>query len=106
MEGRQIQGEASALAASGDSVEQEAKASKSYRINGRRRDDRQIMSWALVERQTVEHAIALCDGNVCRAAKLLCVSPSTLYRKLERWMQDEQRTEGAPAEGEAPARRG
>ena len=33
----------------------------------------------------IEEAIELCNGNVNRAAGLLEVAPSTLYRKLQGW---------------------
>ena len=38
-----------------------------------------------VERQAIEQAIAFCDGNIPRAAALLEVSPSTIYRKKQAW---------------------
>ncbi len=38
-----------------------------------------------IERQAIETTIAACDGSVPRAAKLLGVSPSTIYRKRESW---------------------
>ena len=38
-----------------------------------------------VERAAIEHAISLCDENVVKAASLLEVSPSTLYRKIQQW---------------------
>lgn len=44
-----------------------------------------IMPLAQVERQAIERAISHCEGNVTRAAALLEVSPSTLYRKLQQW---------------------
>lgn len=40
---------------------------------------------AVVERETIEKAIEKCDGNVPRAAALLEVSPSTIYRKRQAW---------------------
>lgn len=38
-----------------------------------------------VERDAIEDAIAACDGNIPRAAGLLGVSPSTIYRKIQSW---------------------
>ncbi len=38
-----------------------------------------------VERLAIEQAIARSAGNICKAARGLGVSPSTIYRKLERW---------------------
>ena len=37
------------------------------------------------EKKAIEHAIDQCEGNVPRAAALLEVSASTLYRKIQRW---------------------
>ena len=37
----------------------------------------------LVEKEAIEHAIALCSGNIPRAAALLALSPSTIYRKRQ-----------------------
>ncbi len=38
-----------------------------------------------VEQNAIEAAIDQCDGNIPRAAALLEVSPSTLYRKIQTW---------------------
>lgn len=38
-----------------------------------------------VERDTIEAAIAACDGNVPRAAAALEISASTIYRKRQAW---------------------
>ncbi|MEP1441508.1 MAG: sigma-54 dependent transcriptional regulator [Hyphomicrobiales bacterium] len=38
-----------------------------------------------VIRETIEEAIAICDGSVPKAARALDVSPSTLYRRLQSW---------------------
>lgn len=44
-----------------------------------------------IERETIQHAIELCDGNVLNAAVLLELSPSTVYRKKQAWeAEDEQ----------------
>lgn len=45
------------------------------------------LSFAEVERMVIENAIARCGGNLAVAARQLQVSPSTLYRKKERWSQ-------------------
>lgn len=39
----------------------------------------------LVEKETIERAIHQCDGNIPRAAALLEVAPSTIYRKKQSW---------------------
>ena len=44
-----------------------------------------IRPLAQVEREAIEQAIALCDGNIPKAAALLDVSPSTIYRKKQAW---------------------
>ncbi|MEC9346873.1 MAG: sigma-54 dependent transcriptional regulator [Pseudomonadota bacterium] len=44
-----------------------------------------IRPLADLEREAVERAIELCDGNIARAATLLGVSPSTIYRKKQVW---------------------
>jgi len=42
----------------------------------------------LTEKDAIEGAIALCEGNIPRAAALLEVSPSTIYRKRLGWEED------------------
>ncbi len=49
---------------------------------------RRVRPLAEVEREAIEHAIALCDGNIPKAAGLLEVSPSTIYRKKQSWDSD------------------
>lgn len=44
-----------------------------------------IRPLAQVEREVIEHAIALCGDNIPKAAALLDVSPSTIYRKKQSW---------------------
>lgn len=46
-----------------------------------------IRPLAEVEREAIMQAIAFCNDNVPQAARLLKVSPSTLYRKLQGWQQ-------------------
>lgn len=41
----------------------------------------------VVEKRTIEQAIALCGDNVTEAAKLLEIAPSTIYRKREQWAE-------------------
>jgi two-component system repressor protein LuxO len=41
--------------------------------------------FALMERTLIEAAIAQCNGSIPRAADLLGLSPSTIYRKKEGW---------------------
>ena len=45
----------------------------------------QIEPLWLTEKRAIEDAIDICGGNVNRAAGLLEVSPSTIYRKLQGW---------------------
>jgi DNA-binding NtrC family response regulator len=40
---------------------------------------------ATLEREFIEATIARCEGSIPRAARLLDVNPSTLYRKRETW---------------------
>ena len=44
----------------------------------------------IIERRAIEHAIALCEGNIPRAAELLRISPSTIYRKRQAWVAGEE----------------
>ncbi len=46
---------------------------------------RDIEPLAVVERKHIEKAIAACKGSIARAAGLLGVNPSTLYRKRSAW---------------------
>ena len=43
------------------------------------------MTLEQIERMAIHAAIERCQGNITKAAKALEVSPSTLYRKLEKW---------------------
>jgi len=42
----------------------------------------------LTEKEAIEAAISVCKGNIPRAAALLEVSPSTIYRKRQSWAQE------------------
>ncbi|MFM8331314.1 MAG: sigma-54-dependent transcriptional regulator [Candidatus Methylumidiphilus sp.] len=46
-----------------------------------------ILPLWIVEKEAIERAIAACDGNIPRAAALLEVSPSTIYRKRMGWQE-------------------
>mgnify|MGYP001351738540 CR=1 FL=1 len=50
-----------------------------------RQDVWEGMTLEQIERMAVHAAIERSDGNITKAAKTLDVSPSTLYRKLEKW---------------------
>jgi DNA-binding NtrC family response regulator len=39
----------------------------------------------IVEKETIEQAIEQCDGNIPKAAALLEISASTIYRKRQAW---------------------
>jgi two-component system repressor protein LuxO len=53
------------------------------------RTDGPIRPLAEVERETIEHAIAVCGGNIPRAAVMLGISPSTIYRKKLTWDENQ-----------------
>lgn len=53
------------------------------KANDDKSDD--IVPLWLTEKQTIENAIARCDGNVPKAAALLDISASTIYRKRQTW---------------------
>ena len=42
----------------------------------------------IVEKEAIQHAIDVSDGNINRAATLLEVAPSTIYRKVQAWKDD------------------
>jgi DNA-binding NtrC family response regulator len=69
-------------------------------LSGRANGITSIQPLHITERRAIEQAIRICDGNVVRAAALLHVSASTIYRKLATW-------ESVPAESppvkDAPA---
>ena len=46
---------------------------------------------AEVERELIEATIEFCDGSIPRAARMLELSPSTIYRKLESWTGGQRR---------------
>ncbi len=42
----------------------------------------------LIEKEAMEEAIALCNGNIPRAAALLEINPSTIYRRKAEWEKE------------------
>ncbi|MBO6784525.1 MAG: sigma-54-dependent Fis family transcriptional regulator [Alphaproteobacteria bacterium] len=42
-----------------------------------------------IERDAIEHAIEICDGNIRMAATYLEVSPATIYRKRAKWEESD-----------------
>ena len=58
----------------------------------RETDDGEIRPLADVEREVIERAISLCDGNVPKAAALLEISASTIYRKRAAWDEADRKT--------------
>jgi len=45
----------------------------------------QIQPLAILEREAIEHAIEICQGNVPKAAHYLGISAATVYRKRNSW---------------------
>jgi DNA-binding NtrC family response regulator len=41
-----------------------------------------VMPLREIERYAIEHALGLAEGNVCKAAKMLCISRAKLYRRI------------------------
>ncbi|WP_394200898.1 sigma-54-dependent transcriptional regulator [Shewanella waksmanii] len=52
--------------------------------------DEEIIPLWQSEKRTIEAAIAQCDGNVPKAAALLDISASTIYRKRQSWEEMEK----------------
>lgn len=72
-------GEAGALAAIQDP------GSSGMDGTGEEANAAEIRPLRVLEQEAVLRAIELCEGNIPRAAALLEVNPSTLYRKLQSW---------------------
>jgi two-component system repressor protein LuxO len=51
---------------------------------------REVVPLWQVERDAIEAAIARFDGNIPRAAAALEISPSTIYRKRQSWLEAEK----------------
>ena len=55
---------------------------------------RSIIPLWRVEKAAIEQAISQCDNNIPRAAALLEISPSTIYRKRQQWETMDDDTKG------------
>ncbi len=51
-----------------------------------------IVPLARLEREAIERAVELCDGNVPRAAHYLSISGATIYRKRAAWQKEAERS--------------
>jgi two-component system repressor protein LuxO len=58
------------------------------------RQNQPIRPLWLEEKEIIERAVDLCDGNIPRAAAMLEISASTIYRKRQGWDEQLQRTSG------------
>ena len=47
------------------------------------------LTMAQIERRVIEETIARHGGSVTRASRVLDLSPSTIYRKMESWARGE-----------------
>lgn len=47
----------------------------------------EILPLELIEKRAIEQAIEAADGNITKAATLLEVNPSTIYRKMQKWQK-------------------
>jgi len=45
---------------------------------------------ATIERDIIEAVISSCNGSIPKASQILELSPSTIYRKREAWLQSEE----------------
>ncbi|KKJ76323.1 ATPase AAA [Kiloniella litopenaei] len=52
----------------------------------------EILPLWMVEKEAIEDAIERCDGNVVKAASLLNINPSTIYRKKVQWKELTKKT--------------
>ena len=50
-------------------------------------DEAEVEPFWMTERRVIERAVAVFGGNTARAAAALEISPSTIYRKRERWAE-------------------
>lgn len=55
------------------------------RFNYYHEEDATVKPLWLIEKEHIENTIELCQGNIYKAAALLEISPSTIYRKQQSW---------------------
>lgn len=72
-------------AAPGASPSSMVPAASPQASSGGMQDDGVIRPLWQVEKETIERAIDLCSGNIPKAAAMLEISPSTIYRKKVSW---------------------
>lgn len=71
-------------------VRRSARSHVPQQIQASQGDSPVIRPLAVIEREAIETALEAADGNVPRAAAMLDISPSTIYRKISRWEEDGQ----------------
>lgn len=73
-------------------------------------DDKNMLTIEQIKKREVLRVLALCDGNIAKAANVLKMGKTTIYRKLVQWgysVQNRVLVENASAlsrEGEAQAK--
>jgi two-component system repressor protein LuxO len=67
----------------------EGRHSDNARVSANGDDTQAITPLWLVEKRAIQQAIDVSDGNINRAAALLEVAPSTIYRKMQAWKSNE-----------------
>jgi DNA-binding NtrC family response regulator len=67
-----------------------AAASRSSAPDGAGAEGETVVPLWIIEKRAIEQAIAMCDGNIPKAAELLRISPSTIYRKRQAWAAGEE----------------
>ena len=61
------------------------KKTNSIEVGTRQKEPNIHMPLWKIEKQAIQHALTLTQGNVPKAAAMLDVAPSTLYRKIKLW---------------------
>jgi DNA-binding NtrC family response regulator len=75
-----------------DAIEQAVKPDAAIEYSSRQNQG--IRPLWLEEKEIIERAIEICSGNIPRAAALLEISASTIYRKRQGWDEQLHRTSG------------